>query len=291
MSEEQPQTRQALYDRILESSLGEVILGEMIRHGFWPAENKIPEDPPEEAQQRGELERELKALRTAQARLKNQAAMLRELRRRRLQAFRLKQQENRERHERERQARAAAWQERKARDISYLSSGVSGGLHGTESHAARLEQLGLPVFHTPSQLAEAMGLRVGTLRFLAFHRDVSRTSHYIRFKLPKKTGGERLISAPMPRLKQAQHWVLSNLLVKLTSHDASHGFRHARSIHECSAAHGTSGGDQYGHERFLSDRELPPCQRVFSSPRLFRGGRYGFGADLYGSGDRGSRAG
>ncbi|PON15711.1 RNA-dependent DNA polymerase [Candidatus Entotheonella serta] len=230
MSEEQPQTRQALYDRIRESSLGEVILGEMIRHGFWPAENKIPEDPPEEAQQRGELERELKALRTEQARLKNQAAMLRELRRRRLQASRLKQQENRERHERERQARAAAWQERKARDISYLGSGVSGGLHGTESPAARLEQLGLPVFHTPSQLAEAMGLRVGTLRFLAFHRDVSRTSHYIRFKLPKKTGGERLISAPMPRLKQAQHWVLSNLLVKLTSHDASHEFRHARSL-------------------------------------------------------------
>ncbi len=144
MSEEQPQTRQALYDRIRESSLGEVILGEMIRHGFWPAENKIPEDPPEEAQQRGELERELKALRTEQARLKNQAAMLRELRRRRLQASRLKQQENRERHERERQARAAAWQERKARDISYLGSGVSGACMVLKAMRHGWNSLGCP---------------------------------------------------------------------------------------------------------------------------------------------------
>ncbi|ETW93241.1 MAG: RNA-directed DNA polymerase [Candidatus Entotheonella factor] len=230
MPDEQPQTRQALYDRIRESSKWEVILEEMIRFGFWPAEGTLPDDPADEIRQRGELERELKALRTEQARLKNQAMMLREMRRRRLEASRLKQKENRERRERERQERAAAWQERKSREIGYLGPGVSGGLQAVESDTDRLESFGLPVLHTPAQLAEAMGLRVGALRFLAFSRDVSRTSHYVRFKMPKKTGGERLISALMPRLKQAQRWILDHLLVRLTPHDASHGFRHGRSI-------------------------------------------------------------
>ena len=75
-----------------------------------------------------------------------------------------------------------------------------------------------------------MGISVGQLRFLAFSRPTSTISHYIRFKIPKKTGGERLISAPMPRLKNAQHWILANILEKLELHDAAHGFRRDRSI-------------------------------------------------------------
>lgn len=68
------------------------------------------------------------------------------------------------------------------------------------------------------------------LRFLAFNRKTSTVSHYVRFKIPKKTGGERLISAPMPRLKQAQYWILENILNIIPVHDAVHGFRSDRSI-------------------------------------------------------------
>jgi retron-type reverse transcriptase len=71
---------------------------------------------------------------------------------------------------------------------------------------------------------------VGQLRFLAFDRKTSRISHYIRFKIPKKTGGERLISAPMPRLKKSQHWILVNILEKIALHDCAHGFRPSHSI-------------------------------------------------------------
>jgi RNA-directed DNA polymerase len=56
-----------------------------------------------------------------------------------------------------------------------------------------------------------MGIRVPELRFLTFQRVVSEVSHYQRFRIPKKTGGERLIAAPMPRLKRAQYWVQANL--------------------------------------------------------------------------------
>src|SRR5262249_12338200 len=52
----------------------------------------------------------------------------------------------------------------------------------------------------------------------------------IRFKIPKKTGGERLISAPMPRLKKAQYWILDNILRRVEVSDSAHGFLTGRSI-------------------------------------------------------------
>jgi hypothetical protein len=126
--------------------------------------------------------------------------------------------------------RAEAWRLRKQQEIPYLGDGVSGGLNYTDCDEERLQAYGLPVCQTPEQIASAMGISVGQLRFLAFSRDTSTISHYIRFKIPKKTGGERLISAPMPRLKNAQHWILVNILEKLELHDAAHGFRRDRSI-------------------------------------------------------------
>ena len=53
---------------------------------------------------------------------------------------------------------------------------------------------------------------VGELRFLSFTRKNSKISHYKRFQMAKKSGGYRLISAPMPKLKKAQHWILEHIL-------------------------------------------------------------------------------
>ncbi len=105
-----------------------------------------------------------------------------------------------------------------------------GGLNNTESNAERLSNYGLPVLENAAQIAAAMGISVRQLRFLAFERKTSTICHYIRFKIPKKTGGSRCISAPRPKLKEAQRWILVNILNKLELHDAAHGFRRDRSI-------------------------------------------------------------
>jgi len=227
---EQPKTRQELYDRIRESSKDEYILEEMIRLGFWPQAGEMPEDPADEIRKRGAIQHELDALRTEKGRLQNSAAMLREFRKRRLQASKEKQKETKARRERERQERAHAWQQRKLKDLLYLGEGVSAGLERVESQHDTLKQAGLPLLDTPLQLAEAMGISLNELRFLSFNREVSKVSHYVRFSLPKKTGGERHISAPMPRLKQAQYWVLQHILSPLPVHAAVHGFYPERSI-------------------------------------------------------------
>jgi RNA-directed DNA polymerase len=222
--------RQALYDRIRSSSKDTVVLEEMIRLGFWPARGSLPNDPADEIHEQAELERQLGALRTEQSRLHNIEALKKALRKQRLDASKQKQKETKERRERERLARAAAWKERTGHEIVYLGHGVSGGLSHTACDPAKLARHALPRLETPAQIAQAMAITVPALRFLAFSRTTSEVTHYIRFEIPKKTGGTRRISAPMPRLKHAQRWILDNLLDKVALHDAAHGFRKQRSI-------------------------------------------------------------
>lgn len=222
--------RQALYDRIRSSSKDAVVLEEMIRLGFWPARGVVPNDPAEEIHEQAELERQLAALRSEQSRLHNVEALKKALRQQRLDASKQKQQETKERRERERRERAAAWQDRMGREIVYLGRGVSAGLRHTACDEAKLARFALPRLETAEQIAEAMGITVSALRFLAFSRSTSLVTHYVRFEIPKKTGGTRQISAPLPRLKRAQRWVLDNILDKVALHDAAHGFRKQRSI-------------------------------------------------------------
>ena len=227
---DQPRTRQELYDRIRSTSKQEFILEEMIRLGFWPAQGEIPEDPADEIRRIGEIRRELDELRRESSRLQNEKALRKEMLKQRLAESRRKQQETKERRERERQERAENWQQKKQQEISYLGDGVSGGLNNTSCNEQRLQSYQLPLCNTAAEIAAAMDISIGQLRFLAFSRKTSHVSHYIRFKIPKKTGGERHISAPMPRLKKAQHWILANILEKLELHGASHGFRSHHSI-------------------------------------------------------------
>ncbi len=84
----------------------------------------------------------------------------------------------------------------------------------------------LPLCNSHS-IAAAIRLSVNGLRSLAFYRN---KLHYTRFKIPKKTGGYREISAPLPLLKKAQNWILHNILEKLEIHPAAHGFCRQKSI-------------------------------------------------------------
>ncbi|WP_243366414.1 reverse transcriptase domain-containing protein [Fundidesulfovibrio soli] len=53
---------------------------------------------------------------------------------------------------------------------------------------------------------------------------------YFEFKIPKKNGTERIISAPVTPLKIAQRVVLDKILSTVPQHDACHGFRKNFSI-------------------------------------------------------------
>ncbi len=229
-------TRQQLYDRIRESSKDEVILEEMIRLGFWPDGEAQPNPPDDLIRRRGEIARALADLHRREAAWRDPEAALKEMHRRRKKAALERRRETRLRNARDRHARAQAWHARREAEILHLGDGVSAGLAHADA-PGRGPAPGLPPLASPKALAEAMGIGLGELRFLAYDRALSAVSHYRRFTIPKKAGGLRRISAPMPRLKRAQYWILDALLAHVPVHAAAHGFVPGRSIVTNAAAH------------------------------------------------------
>lgn len=231
-----PTTRQELYDRIRSSSKDEVILEDMIRLGFWApqdAAGEVPGTAQSERDRIAELERKLQQLASDSARTQNLELLKKQLHQERLKAAREKREETKKRRAALKLERARIWNARKQTEIVYLGDGVSSALGKREG----APKPGLPQLHDAASIASAMGISVGLLRFLAFHKRVSSTTHWRRFQIPKKTGGLRLISAPMPKLKRAQHWILKNILEKVPFHDAAHGFVPGRSIVTNAACH------------------------------------------------------
>lgn len=237
MSDRVP-TRAEIIERIRASSKEAVILEEMQRLGFWPAGDGKPTLEAALIQREVEL---LRALDEVQARLRLQSdpqAALKAMREERMAQSRARREATAQAREQRRHERALRWHEARKTDAGYLGAGVSGGLRAPAPQApARALADGLPALAGPLELARAMGLTLPELKFLCFHREVARTTHYRRFLLPKKTGGQRTISAPMPRLKRAQYWVLDHVLAKVSCHPAAHGFLPGRSIVTNAAPH------------------------------------------------------
>ena len=142
---------------------------------------------------------------------------------------RLKEQKKAEAAERKRQ-HAADVAHRKATDIIFLGRGVSRGLADRRANVEKLQAANLPVLSTPADVANALGISISRLRWLAFHSDAAQRVHYIRFTVAKKSGGVRELSAPHRDLAQAQRWIFQNVLQPLEMHDAAHGFVRGRSI-------------------------------------------------------------
>ncbi len=233
-------TRQELYDKIRETSKDEYILSEMKRLGFWETGKGKPTVAEKLVSRRGELQGQLAELLKKQRMYEDPEAALKALRKERMEAARAKRVETRTKQADERHQKALAWHERQQNEITWLGEAVSLGLKQglkqgqaqaqAQAQPERLQTHNLPAFANHKAFAEAMGISLNELRFLTYDRTTSKVSHYKHFQIAKKTGGFRNISAPMPRLKRSQYWVLDNILAKMKLHDAAHGFVLGRSI-------------------------------------------------------------
>jgi RNA-directed DNA polymerase len=136
---------------------------------------------------------------------------------------RLKEQKKAEATERKRRHEEDVAR-RKQTDIVFLGRGVSGGLSDHRANVEKLQKLQLPIMATPADVAKALNLPISRLRWLAFHSEASSVTHYVRFQVPKKSGGMRELAAPHRDLAATQQWILMNILEKIPTHDAAHGF-------------------------------------------------------------------
>jgi hypothetical protein len=105
-----------------------------------------------------------------------------------------------------------------------------------DADAERLARFGLPMLRTPEDVAQWLGVPVGTLAWLTHRCDEAnrpaspRTSHYHYSWVRKVSGGWRLIEAPKRRLRDAQEQILREILDRVPPHSAAHGFVTGRSI-------------------------------------------------------------
>ncbi|MGE5195210.1 MAG: reverse transcriptase family protein [Deltaproteobacteria bacterium] len=101
---------------------------------------------------------------------------------------------------------------------------------------ARLEQFELPRFRIPEELAGWLEVPCGRLAWL-IHRFEDgerpadeRAAHYVYRWIAKRSGGQRLIEAPKPLLKQVQRKIVAEILTRVPVHPAAHGFVAGKSI-------------------------------------------------------------
>ncbi|HYE18850.1 MAG TPA: reverse transcriptase family protein [Tepidisphaeraceae bacterium] len=214
-----------------------VLLDRMRLHGFWPAGQGLPPDPPEESAERAKLTVELANLQPGGATPQEAEHLLAAERKRRWAESKKRRAERKQARLKAHQAWLDTWNAARAISITHLGEGVSGGLAFNLSDAPLLASRSLPVLHDAAQLAAAIRIPLATLRWLTYHRRGATLVHYHRYDVAKKTGKARSISAPKPALKGAQAWVLEHVLSRVPAEPQVHGFVPGRSIVSNAAPH------------------------------------------------------
>jgi RNA-directed DNA polymerase len=91
----------------------------------------------------------------------------------------------------------------------------------------------LPAIFDLTHLGLCVGLDRGALMMMTHNP----RAFYRVYEIPKRSGGTRQITAPMPSLLQAQRWILRYILKNRPLADSVHGFRSGRSIVSNGNAH------------------------------------------------------
>jgi hypothetical protein len=256
-SEEIERKTKAEY-RAMISQMGkkEFTLIKMQEYGFWPKGVPTPfekqkSESPEEFAQREKLTKEYQDLVNKIAGLYKEKddinRKLRELRKKYDETWDIekirkdiaqeimkesikRRAEKKKQRELEKQQRAEAWKKKKQEDIVFVGKGYSSMLYKYEINEERLNSLGLPIITSDRILAEFLEMEYKKLRFLAYHRDVVVSDHYVRYQIPKRSGGMRLIAAPKAILKKAQRIILDKILSIIPVSDEAHGFLIGKSV-------------------------------------------------------------
>jgi len=101
----------------------------------------------------------------------------------------------------------------------------------------------IPALRSGAELAVWLGLTYGELNWFADRRSLEskrnrgRLRHYHYRLVKKKSGGQRLVEVPKPRLKELQRQILEDIVGHIPCHHAAHGFRRGHSIKTFASPH------------------------------------------------------
>lgn len=111
--------------------------------------------------------------------------------------------------------------------VDFLDLGPAISSERLNSHLGDPERLAafkLPDLRTPQDIADLLNVSPRKLRWMAYDGFQSKYSLYHTFPIPKRSGGERIISAPCLMLKQAQTKILRQIVDNMPCESPAHGF-------------------------------------------------------------------
>ena len=111
----------------------------------------------------------------------------------------------------------------------YWSDDTSEDKWDATDGAKRLLENQLPTFKNVS-VGRTVKPHHFAVKGLMFSSGSCHCIPYSHFTITKRSGGERQIWAPVPRLKYAQRWILDNVLNPMLIHGAAHGFVRANRL-------------------------------------------------------------
>lgn len=213
-----------LRDRVAQVGRTQAVYEEMIRAGWWTVRPQDGDLIAKASQRVADILQALDPLLLERQRIDDELlalanidvkAVLEEIRAERIQESRDRRATAKEERRRRREAAAATHAARVRRTPLHLGHGVSSRLIFTGVPSPSLENAGLPPVCNAEELAAAIGIDVGRLQWLCYHRTVSAVDHYNRFTIPKRSGGCRPIASPKKSLRKAQRWVFEHIVEKL----------------------------------------------------------------------------
>jgi len=89
-----------------------------------------------------------------------------------------------------------------------------------------LNSNGCPTIYDELHLSKLVGYRIGYIRKACYYQK----SFYRHFEIPKKSGELRLISEPLPSLKEIQRWILDNIFENVPISKYAKAYRKNTSI-------------------------------------------------------------
>jgi RNA-directed DNA polymerase len=95
-------------------------------------------------------------------------------------------------------------------------------------YAKNLMDKGLPVIYDSEHLSMLVGYTRGYIKHAIRYME----GYYWEYRIPKKSGGLRIIKEPMPNLKDIQLWILHHILYNLEYHPYAKAYIPKKSIRD-----------------------------------------------------------
>lgn len=103
-----------------------------------------------------------------------------------------------------------------------------------EEYNQRLAENGVPIIYNLRHLRQLLDIRKSAQKRLF---GVDRNESYRTFKIPKKSGGFRVIEAPSDELKKIQLWIKERILDEFNPSQYAKGFKKGVSIYDNALPH------------------------------------------------------